>query len=59
MIIVKTIEVKIEQELLDHVKKEAKRHDTDVSAYVRWCISTGLYLEDLNSYVRLKSRETD
>lgn len=55
----KTLKVRIDPELLDRVKEEAKKLGTDVSTYVRWCVRTGLYLEDLNSFVRSKSGETD
>ena len=53
----KTLKVRIDPELYDKVKNESKRLDTDVSTYVRWCIQTGLYLEDLNSFIRSKSGE--
>ncbi len=53
----KTLKVRIDPELLDHVKEEANKLNTDVSTYVRWCIQTGLYLEDLNSFIRSKSGE--
>jgi predicted HicB family RNase H-like nuclease len=55
----KTLKVRIDNDLLDQIKEEAKRLDTDVSTYVRWCIRTGLYLGDLNTFVRSKSRESD
>ena len=55
----KTLKVRIDSEMLDHVKEEAKRLGTDVSTYVRWCIRTGLYLKDLSSFVRSKSEESD
>ena len=55
----KTLKVRIGTELLNNVKEEAKKLGTDVSTYVRWCIRTGLYLEDLNSFVRSKSGESD
>ena len=54
----KTLKVRIDAELLDSVKEEAKRLNTDVSTYVRWCVRTGLYLGDLNSFVRSKSGES-
>ena len=54
----KTLKVRIDPELLDRAKEEAKRLNTDLSTYVRWCIRTGLYLEDLNSFIRSKSGET-
>jgi len=53
----KTLKVRIDPELYEKVKEEAKKLDTDVSTYVRWCIQTGLYLEDLNSFIRSKSGE--
>ena len=48
----KTIQVRIEPELLEDVKKESERLNTDMSTYIRWCIRTGIYLEDLNTYIR-------
>jgi predicted HicB family RNase H-like nuclease len=53
----KTIKVRIDPELLEQVKEEAKKLNTDVSTYVRWCIRTGLYLEDLNSFIRSKGED--
>ena len=55
----KTLKVRIDYELLNNVKEEAKKLGTDFSTYVRWCIRTGLYLEDLNSFVRSKSGESE
>ncbi len=51
----KTLKVRIDSELLDQIKEEARRLDTDVSTYVRWCIQTGMYLRDLNMFVHSKS----
>jgi len=53
----KTLRVRMDPELLEHVKSEAQRLDIDVSTYVRWCIRTGIYLEDLNAFVRSKKKE--
>ena len=53
----KTIRVRINPELLEHVKREAQKLDTDVSTYVRWCIRTGLYLDDLNKFIQTRSEE--
>ncbi len=53
----KLLKVRIDPELLEHVKSESKRLDVDVSTYVRWCIQTGLYLKDLNSFIHSKSGE--
>ncbi|MCK4949806.1 MAG: hypothetical protein KAS60_06950 [Thermoplasmata archaeon] len=55
----KTLKVRISPELLEQVREETKRLNTDLSTYVRWCIRTGLYFKDLNSFVRSKSREDD
>ena len=48
----KTIQVRIEPDLLEDVKKEAERLNTDMSTYIRWCIRTGIYLEEVNKYIR-------
>jgi hypothetical protein len=55
----KILKVRIDPELLDSVKAEADRLNTDVSNYVRWCIQTGLYLKDLNSFIYSKNLEKD
>ncbi len=55
----KTIKVRVDPELLEQAKKKAKRLDTDLSTYVRWCIRTGLYLEDLNSFIRSRGGEIE
>ncbi|UCG70641.1 MAG: hypothetical protein JSV09_06385 [Thermoplasmata archaeon] len=54
----KTIKLRIDPDLLEHLRNEAERLDIDLSSYIRWCIRTGLYLKDLNKYVRSKSGET-
>jgi hypothetical protein len=55
----KTVRIRIEPELLDLVKVETERLDTDMSTYIRWCIRTALYLEDLNLFLRSKSKEKE
>ena len=55
----KVLKVRIDPELLERVKKEAEKYDTDVSTYVRWCIQSGLYLGDLNQFIRSKSGENE
>jgi hypothetical protein len=52
-----TLRVRVDAELLELVKKEAERLNTDVSTYVRWCMRTGLYLEDLNTFIKARSKE--
>ena len=51
------IEVNMNSDLLELVEEEVDRLDTDISTYVRWCIRSGLYLKDLNSFVRSKKVE--
>jgi len=53
----KTLKIRIDPELLDHVKNESENLEIDVSSYVRWCLRTGLYLKDLNTFIHSKSRE--
>ena len=55
----KAVRIRIEPELLDLVKVETERLDTDMSTYIRWCIRTALYLEDLNLFLRNKSKEKE
>ena len=54
----KTLRIRMDPDLLEHVKSEAQRLDIDVSTYVRWCIRTGIYLDDLNKYVKSRSKES-
>ena len=55
----RTLKVRIDSELLDRLKSQADKLGTDVSTYVRWCIQTGLYLENVNKFIRSKSREDE
>ncbi len=52
-----SLKIRIEEELLERIKKEAKKQDTDLSTYVRWCLRTGLYLEDLNHFLQSRIDE--
>jgi hypothetical protein len=54
---IKTLKIRIEEELLKRIKEEAKKQDTDLSTYVRWCLRTGLYLEDLSQFLQSKIDE--
>jgi len=53
----RTLKIRIDPELHERVKQESERLGTDVSTYVRWCIQTGLYLKDLNLFIRSKDGE--
>lgn len=46
----RTIMVRMDNELLNLLKGEVNKLNTDMSTYVRWCIQTGIYLDDLNQY---------
>jgi hypothetical protein len=54
---IKILKVRVDPELLGLVKEEVKRLDTDMSTYVRWCIRTGLYLNDVNVFLKSKSED--
>ncbi len=49
--------LKIEQELLDQIKERVEDLNTDVSTFIKWCIQTGLFLGNVNSFVRMKFSE--
>lgn len=53
----KILKIKFDLDLYDQINEEAKKHDIDVSTYVRWCAQTGLYLEDLSTFIRSRSKE--
>jgi predicted HicB family RNase H-like nuclease len=53
----KTLRVRIEEDLLKRIKEEAQKQDTDLSTYVRWCLRTGLYLEDLSQFLQSRIDE--
>ncbi len=54
---IKTLKIRIDPDLLVHVKGESKKLNIDVSSYVRWCLRTGLYLKDLNTFIHTRSGE--
>jgi len=51
-----TLRVRVDPELLEAVKKKSKALHTDLSTYVRWCLQTGLFLDDLSAFVRTQKR---
>jgi hypothetical protein len=55
----KTLKIRVEPELLELIQNEVKRLDTDMSTYIRWCIRTGLYLEDLNSFLSAEHKKKE
>jgi hypothetical protein len=46
------LDLRIEPELLDSIKDKAKNLNVQVATLARWCVTTGLFLFDLNSFVR-------
>ncbi len=53
----KNLRVRVDPELFELAKEAAKKSDTDLSTFVRWCIKTGLYLKDVNKEMKSKSDE--
>jgi len=51
------LKLRIEPDLLQRVQESADTLGVDLSTFVRWCILTGLFLPDLNSFVRAKMGE--
>ena len=49
--------LKIEQDLLDQIKERVEDLDTDVPTFIKWCIQTGLFLGNVNTFVKLKISE--
>jgi predicted HicB family RNase H-like nuclease len=54
-----SLRVRIDPELYEHVKSEAARLNTDVSTYIRWCVRTSVYLDDLNSFIRMRHKKDE
>ena len=54
-----TLKLRIDPELLELVKEKAKSLNVDVSTFVRWCILTGVFLGDLNAFVRSKMGKSE
>jgi predicted HicB family RNase H-like nuclease len=53
----KVLTIRIDPALFDEIKKEADVHDMDVSEFVRGCLRTGMYLNEMN--ITLRSRRGD
>jgi len=51
------ISVLVEPELLRRIEEKAKSLNIDVPTFIRWCICTGLMLEDLNVFVKSKWKD--
>ncbi len=48
------LQIRLDPHTITRVKEKAKSLNTDVSTFVKWCIHTGLFLEDVNAFVRSK-----
>jgi hypothetical protein len=53
----RTLRIRIDPDLLEDVRNESENREIDVSSYVRWCLRTGLYLKELNTFIYSKSGE--
>ncbi len=51
----KVLTIRIDPELLEKVKKEAKIQGIDISEYIRGCLRTGLYMNEMS--IALRSRK--
>jgi hypothetical protein len=51
------LRIKLDPETVERVKERVRTLNTDVSTFVKWCIHTGLFLEDVNAFVRSKEEE--
>jgi hypothetical protein len=54
-----SLRIRIDDELLEQLKLETEKLNTDISTYVRWCIRTGLYLDYLNVFLRSEIGEEE
>jgi hypothetical protein len=53
------LELRIEPELLRAIREKAETLNVQVSTLARWCVATGLFLFDLNSFVRSRSSDEE
>jgi predicted HicB family RNase H-like nuclease len=53
----KTLKVRVDQEFYSEIRRAADRLGVEMTTFVRFCIRTGLYLEDLNLYLQRKNKE--
>jgi len=51
------LRLRIDSELLKLAQERAKKLHMDLSTFVRWCIWTGIVLEDMSAFVRTKMRD--
>ena len=51
------LKLRIEPDLLQRAQERADTLGVELSTFVRWCILTGLFLPDLNTFVRSKMGE--
>jgi hypothetical protein len=53
----KVLKVRVDQDFYDEISSASDKLGIEISSFVRFCIRTGLYLEDLNVYLQMRSRE--
>jgi len=49
------LELRMEPDLLRAIREKAKTLNVQVSTLARWCVTTGLFLFDLKSFVRSRT----
>jgi hypothetical protein len=45
------VSIQLDPDMLAEIMAEADSRGMDITAYVRWCIETGLFLRDINALV--------
>ena len=51
------LQVRLDRDLLRRLQEKARSLQTDEATFVRWCIMTGVFLSDVNSFVRVRLGE--
>src|SRR3990172_3650610 len=51
------LHVRLDRDLLRRLQEKAHSLQTDEATFVRWCIMTGVFLSDVNSFVRVRLGE--
>ncbi|UCG69527.1 MAG: hypothetical protein JSV09_00440 [Thermoplasmata archaeon] len=48
----KVLTIRMDPALFEEIKKEAESKDMDISDFVRDCLRTGMYLNEMNTALR-------
>ena len=52
----KVLTIRMDPALFEEIKKEAGSKDMDISDFVRDCLRTGMYLNEMNTALRSRKR---